>query len=423
MEPLNNREYATHMDADDPLRHFRGQFHLPLTPEGEPQIYFCGNSLGLQPKNAKQYVEEELQDWASLGVEGHFRARHPWMPYHELLREQTAALVGALPQEVVVMNTLTVNLHLLMVSFYRPTQERWRIITEEKAFPSDQYAVASQARFHGFDPENAIVEIPLGEDGRFSSDTIFETIDRHRDDAALLLLGGVNYYNGQYFDIAGITAAAREAGITVGMDLAHAAGNVPLRLHDWGVDFAAWCSYKYLNGGPGSTATCFVHERYAERPDLPRFAGWWGHDASTRFAMPPHFHPMPGAEGWQLSNPAILPLAALRASMDQFAAAGMDRLREKSLKLTGYMESLLFDRAHPSWSILTPGEPEQRGCQLSLRVREGGHDLFRHLAAKGVICDWREPDVIRVAPAPLYNTFDEVRRFVEIFHAFFADTD
>ena len=422
-KPVHDPKYAAHMDADDPLRSFREQFHLPLTPDGDQQIYFCGNSLGLQPKQTRQYVEEELQDWASLGVEGHFRARHPWMPYHELLREQTAAVVGALPEEVVVMNTLTVNLHLLMVSFYRPTPERFRIIIEGKAFPSDQYAVASQAHFHGFDPADAIVEIPPGEDGRFSGEAIFETVDRHRDDAALLLLGGVNYYNGQFFDIAGITAAARKAGITVGVDLAHAAGNVPLHLHDWDVDFAAWCSYKYLNGGPGATAGCYVHERYAERPDLPRFAGWWGHDASTRFDMPPHFHPMRGAEGWQLSNPAILPLAALRASMDQFAAAGMDRLREKSMQLTAYMESLLLEQTHPSWSILTPEKPQQRGCQLSLRIREGGRDLFRHLAAHGVVGDWREPDVIRVAPAPLYNTFDEVRRFAGIFHAFFADKD
>jgi kynureninase len=413
--------YAQSLDLSDPLRGFRERFHIPSMPDGTPQVYFCGNSLGLQPVAARQYIEEELQDWASLGVEGHFRARHPWMPYHELLTEKTAALVGAKPDEVVVMNSLTINLHLLMVSFYRPTTKRSRIIIEEKAFPSDQYAVASQARFHGFDPADAVVEIPMNADGRFSTDAVLETIARHRDDAALLLLGGVNYYNGQFFDIALITRAAKEAGITVGVDLAHAAGNVLLRLHDWEVDFAAWCSYKYLNAGPGSTAGCFVHERHAERPDLPRFAGWWGHDKATRFDMPPHFSPMRGAEGWQLSNQSILPLAALRASMDLFAEAGMDRLRAKSVILTGYLEFLLQQNPHDSWNIITPKDPDQRGGQLSLRIRDGGRELFRHLSEAGVICDWREPDVIRVAPVPLYNTFTEVHRFAELFHRFFSD--
>ncbi len=414
--------FAVRMDDADPLGGFRAQFHIPRSPGGEDQIYLCGNSLGLQPVAARDFVEQELRDWAELGVEGHFHAKHPWMPYHETLTEQTARIVGALPVEVVTMNTLTVNLHLLMVSFYRPTASRYKIIIEEKAFPSDQYAAASQLRFHGFDPADGVVEIPMDADGHFSTDAALATIARHRGDAALLLLGGVNYYNGQLFDIPAITRAARDAGITVGVDCAHAAGNVPLRLHDWDVDFAAWCSYKYLNAGPGCTAACFVHERHARRDDLPRFTGWWGHDKATRFAMPPEFRPIEGAEGWQLSNPSILPLAALRASLELFDRAGMDALRAKSLRLTGYLEFLLRGRSRAEWSIITPGDPAQRGCQLSLRVSRRGRQLFDHLAAAGVICDWREPDVIRVAPVPLYNSFTDVRRFAARFHAFFDST-
>ncbi|MBE0644468.1 MAG: kynureninase [Bacteroidetes bacterium] len=413
--------YALRMDEADPLRGFRAQFHAPRTPEGKDQIYLCGNSLGLQPVNTRAYIEEELRDWADLGVEGHFRAKHPWMPYHELLTSQTARIVGALPVEVVTMNTLTVNLHLLMVSFYRPTPGRHKIIIEEKAFPSDQYAVASQLRVHGYDPVEGVVEIPLDADGRFSTDTVLTTIARHRDDAALLLLGGVNYYNGQLFDIAEITRAAHEAGIVVGVDCAHAAGNVALRLHDWDVDFAAWCSYKYLNAGPGSTAGCFVHERHADS-DLPRFAGWWGHDKSSRFTMPPRFLPITGAEGWQLSNPSILPLAALRASLELFDQAGMDALRAKSELLTGYLEFLLARRGRSNWSIITPQDSAQRGCQLSLRVPHNGRLLFDYLTAAHVICDWREPDVIRIAPVPLYNSFEDVWRFAELFHAYFDAT-
>ncbi len=411
--------FPAQADAEDALRHYRERFHLPRGKNGTAAVYLCGNSLGLQPIDARRMIEQELDDWATLGVEGHFKARHPWMRYHELLTGQTAAIVGAQPEEVVVMNTLSVNLHLLMVSFYRPTPARHRIIIEEKAFPSDQYAVASQARFHGFDPASAVVEIPMNSEGRFSHDTVLETIDLYRDSAALLLLGGVNYYNGQLFDIGSITAAARRAGITVGIDLAHAAGNVPLELHAWDVDFAAWCSYKYLNAGPGSTAGCFVHDRHAADPDLPRFAGWWGHDASSRFAMPPDFQPMRGAEGWQLSNPSILPLAALRASTAIFAEAGMSALREKSRRLTGYLEFLLQQQPREDWNIITPEDPEARGCQLSLRVVRDGRALFDHLSEHDVICDWREPDVIRVAPAPLYNSFTDVARFAALFHGFF----
>jgi kynureninase len=412
--------YFTRADAADPLRSYRTRFHVPENREGTPHIYLCGNSLGLQPRDAKRFIEEELEDWASLGVEGHFRARHPWMRYHEELSSQSATIVGALPREVVVMNTLTVNLHLLMVSFYRPTTHRYRIIIEEKAFPSDQYAVASQARFHGHDPTDAVVEIPMDTEGLFSTDGVLETIDRYRDSAALLLLGGVNYYNGQFFDIAAITDSARAAGITVGVDLAHAAGNVPLQLHAWDVDFAAWCTYKYLNGGPGSTAACFVHERHAENTDLQRFAGWWGHDKKTRFAMPHEFVPIPGAEGWQLSNPSILPLAALRASLSLTAEAGMGALRAKSERLTGYLEFLLLRKQREEWSIITPHDAAARGCQLSLRIRHDGKALFDHLSSHDVICDWREPDVIRVAPVPLYNTFGEVARFAELFHDYFT---
>jgi len=413
--------WAARADAEDPLRDFRSRFHLPPGRDNTPAVYFCGNSLGLQPKETARYVGEELEDWARLGVEGHFHARHPWMPYHEFLAENTAAIVGAAAEEVVVMNTLTVNLHLMMVSFYRPTSARHKIIIEARAFPSDQYAVASQLRFHGYDPADAMVEIPIGEDGRFRTDTVLETIDRHRDTAALLLLGGVNYYNGQLFDIGTITAQARKAGVTVGIDCAHAAGNVPLQLHDWDVDFAAWCSYKYLNAGPGSTAGCFVHVRHADDGTLPRFAGWWGHDRDSRFAMPPDFVPMRGAEGWQLSNQSILPLAALRASTDMFAEAGMDALRAKSLRLTGYLEYLLRARPREDWHVITPSDPAQRGCQLSLRIDRDGRALFDHLAAHDVICDWREPDVIRVAPVPLYNSFADVARFAALFHAYFND--
>ncbi|MBR9974361.1 MAG: kynureninase [Bacteroidetes bacterium] len=415
--------FAARMDAADPLRAYRAEFHIPRTAEGDDCLYFCGNSLGLQPVAAREAIEQELRDWAQLGVEGHFRATHPWMSYHEQLAGPVGRFVGALPSEVVTMNTLTVNLHLLMVSFYRPSATRWKIIIEEKAFPSDQYAVASQLHAHGLDPVAGVVEIPLGADGRFSPDAAFETIHRHRDDAALLLLGGVNYYNGQLFDIAAITRAAHEAGIVVGVDCAHAAGNVPLRLHDWDVDFAAWCTYKYLNAGPGSTAGCFVHERHARRDDLPRFAGWWGHDKVTRFEMPPVFRPIVGAEGWQLSNPSIFPLAALRASLALFDQAGMGALRAKSVQLTGYLEFLLLAHASERWSIITPADPSQRGCQLSLRVPAGGRALFDRLAAQGVICDWREPDVIRVAPVPLYNSFEDVRRFAELFHVFFNGQD
>ncbi|MCZ7558369.1 MAG: kynureninase [Bacteroidia bacterium] len=413
--------HTTIPDSRDSLAHFRERFHIPRAKDGNDIAYFCGNSLGLQPIAAREAIEIELASWAELAVDGHFSGAHPWMTYHEELAEPLARIVGARPDEVVAMNTLSVNLHLLMVSFYRPQGKKRKIVIEEKAFPSDQYAVASQLRFHGADPARDLVEIPLGADGLFDTDTATELLHSLRDEAALLLLGGVNYYNGQYFDIPRLTQAAHAAGMQVGVDLAHAAGNVPLRLHDWDVDFAAWCSYKYMNAGPGSTAGAFVHKRHASNADLPRFAGWWGHDKSTRFAMPHDFVASPGADGWQLSNPSILPMAALRASLQLFDQAGMEALREKSVRLTAYLEHLLLAQASEEWRIITPSSPEARGCQLSVRFREHGRGMFQWLHAHGIVCDWREPDVIRMAPVPLYNTFADVERLAECFHAYPGD--
>ncbi|MCI0698017.1 kynureninase [candidate division KSB1 bacterium] len=411
-----SKSFAVAMDAKDALAKYRERFHIPKTKTGDDCIYFCGNSLGLQPKSVRAYVEQELQDWETLGVEGHRHARHPWLPYHEFLTGQTARLVGAKPIEVVVMNSLTANLHLMMVSFYRPTLTRHKIVIEASAFPSDQYAVKSQIHFHGFNPSTSLIELSPqpGEDTIRTQDieTLFE---KEGETIALIMLGGVNYATGQLFELDRITKAGHAKGCIAGFDLAHAAGNVILKLHEWDVDFAVWCSYKYLNAGPGSVAGCFVHERHANNPDLPRFAGWWGHDKNTRFLMGPDFHFIPGAEGWQLSNPPILPLAALRASMDIFDEAGMEKIRAKSVLLTGYLEFLLEQHRHENFSAVTPRDPLQRGAQLSIRVRRNGRALCERLAARGVICDWREPDIIRAAPAPLYNSFMDVYRFVEIF--------
>ncbi|HTY42309.1 MAG TPA: kynureninase [Thermoanaerobaculia bacterium] len=401
----------THADLDrsDPLARFRDEFHIPRRVNGEEEIYFAGNSLGLLPKRTPKYVAAELESWKELAVKAHFSGENPWMPYHELLAEPMARLVGAAPGEVVAMNSLTVNLHLMMASFYRPTRERHRILLEERAFPSDDYALESQARFHGFDPSEALV--------RVRSEDVAAVLERDGGSIALVLLPGVQYYTGEAFDIEAITRLAHAKGCIAGFDLAHAAGNLVLRLHDWNVDFAVWCTYKYLNSGPGSVGACFVHERHGRRSDLPRLAGWWGHDKASRFRMEPGFRPIPGAEGWQLSNPPILSLAAIRASLDVFTeAAGMEPLREKSVRLTGYLEWLLRrDLAEPV-EILTPADPHRRGCQLSLRVRSSvpGREVFERLEASGVTCDWREPDVIRVAPVPLYNRYEEVWRFVEI---------
>jgi kynureninase len=414
----SGEDFAVAMDARDSLARFRERFFIPKTKSGDDCVYLCGHSLGLQPRTAGSYLEQELRDWAELGVEGHFHAKNPWMPYHRLLAEQTATLVGAQSAEVVVMNSLTVNLHLMMASFYRPARDRHKILVERGAFPSDQYAVKSQIRFHGFDPASALIELTPRDGETCMREVDIESLIEHEGDSiALILLGGVNYATGQAFDLAGITKAGRRKGCIVGFDLAHAAGNVPLELHDWGPDFAAWCSYKYLNGGPGCVAGCFVHERHARAWELPRFAGWWGHDEKIRFEMGPEFHPMEGAEGWQLSNPPILALAALRASMEIFSEAGMDRLRAKSVALTGYMEFLLGQHASPKFSIVTPSEQEHRGAQLSIRLPSEGRKLCERLAAVGVIGDWREPDTFRVAAIPLYNSYQDVYRFVQRFSA------
>jgi len=356
------------------------------------------------------YVERELKDWELLGVEGHFRARHPWVEYGKLLTEQTARLVGALPLEVVTMNALTVNLHLMMVSFYRPTARRHRIVMEEHAFPSDRYAVKSQVRFQGFDPAESVVTV-AGED------ELEEFLGREGESVALVLIGGINYSSGRSFDMARVARVGHAVGSVVGFDLAHAAGNLVLKLHDWNADFAVWCTYKYLNGGPGSIAGCFVHERHARDDGLPRFAGWWGHELQTRFRMGPDFVATPGAEGWQVSNPPVVALAALRASMDLFDEAGMERLRARSVELTGALESLLDGHADRGFSIVTPRDPERRGAQLSIRVPGSVRAVWERLAAAGVVCDWREPDILRVAPAPMYNTVEDIGRFVDRFVA------
>ena len=404
------------MDAEDPLASFRERFHFPKTKNGDDCVYLCGHSLGLQPKKSREYVEQELADWAQLGVEGHFHAQSPWLPYHRLLTEQTAELVGAKPLEVVVMNSLTVNLHLMMVSFYRPTRQRHKILIERGAFPSDQYAVKSQIHFRGFDPESSLLEVgPRAGDSCIRDDDIQALIDREGDSIALILLAGVNYATGQAFNISDVAKAGHEKGCIVGFDLAHAVGNVPLNLHEWGPDFGVWCSYKYLNGGPGCVAGCFVHERHAHDLETPRFAGWWGHDEKTRFEMKSEFRPMMGAEGWQVSNPPILSLAALRASMDIFHEAGIERLREKSVSLTGCLEFLLNQRVSPMFSLITPHEAERRGSQLSIRVPNNAHKACSELAAEGILFDWREPDIIRVAPVPLYNSYQDVYRFAEQF--------
>lgn len=407
--------FAASMDAADPLRAFRDQFFIPRQANGDEVLYFTGNSLGLQPKTVRGHIEQELNDWQTLGVEGHFRAKNPWMPYHESVTNSLAKIVGAKPGEVVAMNSLTVNLHLLMVSFYRPTRKRHKIIIEAGAFPSDQYAVQSQIKFHGFAVKDSLIELkPQDGETVLRTEDILRTIEENGDEIALILLGGVNYYTGQKFDFQKIVKIGHKIGAVVGFDLAHAAGNVELRLHDWNADFAAWCSYKYLNAGPGGIAGVFVHERHAANLELPRFAGWWGHDKKTRFLMPPEFVPIQGAEGWQLSNPPIFQLAALKASLDVFEEAGMNNLVEKSKKLTGFLEFLLDEIRDDRISVITPNNSDDRGCQLSIRVKDADKSLFDVVTAKSVVADWREPEVIRVAPVPLYNSFTDVYKFTEI---------
>ncbi len=411
----SSESYANDQDQNDPLRSYREQFHIPKHTDGSDILYFCGNSLGLQPKAVEGIILQELKDWKELGVEGHFHAKRPWMPYHEFFTEKLAKVVGAVPEEVVVMNTLTANLHLMMVSFYRPTAKRFKIVIEGGAFPSDKYAVDSQLRYHGFDPAKGLIQLRprMGEETLRTED-IEAVLRKHSDSVALVMLGGVNYYTGQLFDMKKITQLGHEIGAIVGFDLAHAAGNYPVKLHDWNVDFAVWCHYKYLNGGPGCIAGAFVNQKHLNKKDIPRFEGWWGHDKSTRFKMQGQFIPSPTAEAWQLSNAPVFSMAPLLASLELFDTAGMDNLRSKSIKMTAYLEFLLSDVKSDRIRVITPKDPEQRGCQLSIQVRNADKSLFNTITEKGVISDWREPDVIRVAPVPLYNSYYDCWKFVEI---------
>jgi kynureninase len=413
-----DEKFALQLDAEDPLRQFRDKFHLPLGKDGKPLIYFAGNSLGLMPKAARQIVEQELDDWATLAVDAHLKAKTPWYTYHETLREPMARLVGAKPNEVICMNSLTVNLHLMMATFYRPTKARFKILIEEPAFPSDTYAIKTQIVHHGLNPKETLV-LAEPRKGEFAvrTEDIVDLIEKQGDRLAVVMIGGVNFFTGQLFDIPAITTEAQKRGITVGIDLAHAAGNVPLALHDWNIDFAVWCSYKYLNSGPGAAAGAFVHERHASNTKLPRLAGWFGNDPNTRFRLhlEPEFVPVPSADAWQISNPPIFSMAPLRASLAIFdEARGMEALRAKSIKLTGYLEFLLAEAGSNRFTVITPRETEARGCQLSILVQEHAKELFGKLEAAGVKCDFREPNVIRVAPIPLYNTFHETWRFAKI---------
>jgi len=408
--------WALARDAADPLASFRDEFLIPPHAGGE-QTYLCGNSLGLQPRATRAALLDELDAWAQFAVEAHFQGKHPWMPYHNEVREHLAELVGALPSEVVAMNSLTANLHLMMASFYRPTAERNVILIEKNPFPSDRYAVESQIRFHGYDPATTLIELEGDEPNGCISDAAIERVlEPNAARIALVLLPGVQYRTGQVFDLKRIAMLAQRKGCIVGFDLAHSVGNVPVNLHDSGCDFAVWCSYKYLNSGPGAVAGCFVHERHAHTA-RPRFAGWWGHDQATRFRMGPDFSPTPGADGWQLSNPPIFALAPLRVSLEIFHRASTARLREKSLALTGYLAWLIETQLAHVIEITSPREPERRGCQLSLRVkggRDAGRALFEYLGKNGIVGDWREPNTIRVAPTPLYNRFIDCLRFTKM---------
>ena len=413
-----DEKFVCDIDAQDPLRDFRDCFHLPLGKDGKPLIYFAGNSLGLMPKSARQILDEELDNWAKFGVDAHHAAGTPWYSYHEALRNPTARLAGAQPIEVICMNSLTVNLHLMMATFYRPTKSRFKVLMEDPAFPSDTYAIKTQIAHHGLDPKDALI-LARPRNGEFTirTEDIIDLIEKHADHLALVMFAGVNFFTGQMFHIAAITAAAHKCGIIVGFDLAHAIGNVPLLLHDWNVDFAVWCSYKYLNAGPGAIAGAFVHERHVTNTKLPRLAGWFGNDPNTRFRLhlEPEFIPVPSADGWQISNPPIFSMAPLRASLSIFdEVGGMERLRAKSIKLTGYLEFLLMEIGSKKFSVITPGDPNARGCQLSIVAHQHPKELHNELVAAGVKCDFREPNVIRVAPTPLYSTFHEVWRFAQI---------
>jgi len=413
-----DEDFAVKLDSEDPLRAFRDKFHLPVGKDGQPLIYFAGNSLGLMPKSAREIVDEELDNWAKLGVDAHHGTGTPWYSYQEALREPTARLVGAKPLEVICMNSLTVNLHLMMATFYRPTKSRFKILMEEPAFPSDTYAIKTQIAHHGLNPNDALI-LARPRKGEFTIQTedIVDLIEKHADQLAVVMFPGVNFFTGQLFDIKTITAAAQTAGIVVGFDLAHAVGNAPLKLHNWNVDFAVWCSYKYLNAGPGAVAGAFVNERHATNTKLPRFAGWFGNDPNTRFRLhlEPEFIPVASADGWQISNPPIFAMAPLRASLAIFDdAGGMEPLRAKSIRVTGYLEFLITEIGSKKFTVITPRNPDERGCQLSILAHEHPKELLKELETAGVKCDFREPNVIRVAPTPLYNTFHEVWRFASI---------
>lgn len=411
----NTQDFAKQLDAQDELKHFRDQFYIPMM-HGNECIYFTGNSLGLQPKSTQDYVLNELEDWATLGVEGHFHARNPWMPYHEIFPQQLSKIVGCLSNEVVVMNQLTVNLHLLMVSFYRPTKTKYKIICEAKAFPSDQYALESQVKFHGFDYNDAVIEIaPRAYEHCIRTEDILAAIEEHKDSLALVIFGGVNYYTGQVFDMKTITAAAHKVGVFCGFDLAHAAGNIELHLHDWDVDFACWCSYKYLNSGPGGVSGVYIHEKHSTNTDLQRFAGWWGYEKETRFKMGKGFKAIPTAEGWQLSNAPILSMAAHKAALDIVEEAGMARLSAKAKMLSNYL-LFVIDAVNSNQNIevITPRNEAEKGCQVSMLMKQNGKQIFDELTKQGVIADWREPNVIRIAPVPLYNSFEDVWKFGDI---------
>ena len=418
MNYQNTKAFAQQQDELDPLKKYRDQFYMPHS-DRERCAYFCGNSLGLQPKSARQAIAQEFEDWANLGVDAHFEGSNPWFSYHEKLSAPMARIVGAKASEVVCMGSLTNNLHLLFVSFYRPTSKRFKIISEAKMFPSDRYLLETQVQFHGFDPDEAIVEIhPRAGESLIREDDILKAIQENADELALVFFGGVNYFTGQLFDMQKLTDAAHAVGAIAGFDLAHAAGNVPLQLHDWDVDFAAWCSYKYMNASPGNVAAIFIHERHGENTDMPRFGGWWGHDKKTRFLMESGFRPMKGAEGWQLSNAPVFSMSILKSSLEIFDDAGMAALRRKSEKLTGYLEFVIdsLDEEFPDVGIkiITPRDPAQRGGQISLLIEGRERDVFDKLTEAGVISDFREPCMIRLAPVPLYNSFEDVYTFGEV---------
>jgi kynureninase len=419
----HNRGFAQRLDEDDSLKEFRQLFHFPTQKNGSDFLYFCGNSLGLQPRTAKQALDSELEDWANLGVEGHFHGKKPWFHYHKFLTEHSAEIVGAKHHEVVIMNQLTVNLHLLMVSFYKPTKTRFKIIMEAGAFPSDMYAIESQVKFHGFDYDEAVIEIePREGEHTLRTEDILQIIKENGEQTALVFFSGVQYYTGQFFEIEKITAAAHSIGAIAGWDLAHTAGNLPLKLHDWKVDFAAWCSYKYLNSGPGNVSGVFVHEKHGLDENTHRFAGWWGHKESERFQMKRGYIPEPGAAGWQMSNAPVFGMAVHLSSLEIFHKAGMEKLRAKSKKLTAYLLETLkhVQNNNPTlyFHVITPDNPEHRGAQLSILVKENGKALFDYITENGVIADWREPNVIRLAPAPLYNSFTDVYELGETMKGF-----